>query len=55
MVAAFRDRFGGPVSMSVVDEPAPGTAPEAIDWAAETALDPTITPVGFRPLPRSRQ
>jgi amino acid adenylation domain-containing protein/thioester reductase-like protein len=54
--AAFRDRFGGPVTLSVVSEAADTThhtplTAHQIDWAAETTLDPAITAAGLAPVP----
>ncbi len=53
IVAAFRARFGGPVSLSVVghgDAQAPAAFPERVDWWGETRLDPAITAAGLPPV-----
>ena len=53
-IAAFRTRFGGPVTLSVVDrESPPAEAPAAvqeIDWTAEASLDPAISANGLLPV-----
>jgi amino acid adenylation domain-containing protein/thioester reductase-like protein len=60
-IAAFRSRFGGPVTLSAVDRkraaglweagPEPHSPPASIDWSAETLLDSAIAPNGFAPPP----
>ncbi|HEY1376544.1 MAG TPA: thioester reductase domain-containing protein, partial [Gemmataceae bacterium] len=50
-VAAFRARFGGPVTLSVVGETDhPPLTTHPVDWSAETALDPAITAAGLPPV-----